>query len=246
MCVRACESENVFRWCAFFSALICLSLVVIVLAGLLSTCARVCTSSEVPELPSNITQGLCFDPPASPSPQPAPKHIVINVPVVRFQVGNTQMHTSLLSPQRFRFPHSLPHFQRQCAPPAHHLPVSVVWGACNGRGRLGSSPHLLCHQRSQSFTPLAAAPQPKAAAAFLYSTLERERRSHLHFCERLPGIFCSILLGFREVGDEWCMSSQQITRYVLMDSLFFPTHMISSFSCGQAGSLSSFRNCSCR
>lgn len=174
MCVRACESENVFRWCAFFSALICLSLVVIVLAGLLSMCARVCTSSEVPELPSNITQGLCFDPPASPSPQPAPKHIVINVPVVRFQVGNTQMHTSLLSPQRFRFPHSLPHFQRQCAPPAHHLPVSVVWGACNGRGRLGSSPHLLCHQSSQSFTPLAAAPQPKAAAAFLYSTLERE------------------------------------------------------------------------
>lgn len=50
---------------------------------------RTHTSSAVPELPSNLTHGLCFDPPASPSPQPAPKHILINVPVVRLWAGDT-------------------------------------------------------------------------------------------------------------------------------------------------------------
>lgn len=46
----------------FFPSLICLSLVVFVLPGLLTICARGCTSREVAELPSNITGGLCFGP----------------------------------------------------------------------------------------------------------------------------------------------------------------------------------------
>lgn len=42
---------------------------------------------EVPELPSNITWGLWFDPQASRSPQPPSKQIVINAPVVIFRVA---------------------------------------------------------------------------------------------------------------------------------------------------------------
>lgn len=158
-CARVCVSLKMSSGgVPFFPSLICLSLVVIVLPGLLNMCARVCTSSENPELPSNITHGLCFDPPASHSPQPAPEHIGINVPVVGFWVGDTQMHIFLLSVQCFKFTHSLPHFQSQCPPP--RTPAFAGECSARGLGRLGSSPHLLGHQKSQRFTPLAAASQP--------------------------------------------------------------------------------------
>lgn len=184
-----------------FSAVICLSLVVIVLPGLWNMCARACTSSEVPELPSNITHGLCFDPRASHSPQPAPKHIVINVPVVIFWVGDTQIHTSLLSLQCFHFTHSLPHFQSQCPPTICRCVRRE--GPVTAREGLALLPTCSAIRSLKALLPLLLPHSPRLLLLFFFQIL-RERRSHLHFCERLPGI-CSILLGFREVGDGWCM-----------------------------------------
>lgn len=69
---RACVLENVFRWRVLF------------LRCNLSVFRGHC---EVPELPSNVTCGLWFDPQASRSPQPPSKQIVINAPVVIFRVS---------------------------------------------------------------------------------------------------------------------------------------------------------------
>ena len=70
-------------WCVLFLWVISPSLMVIMLLDFSNKCVSVCTPecaherqmrsrlpSQVPELPSNITHGLCFDPLASHSPQP--------------------------------------------------------------------------------------------------------------------------------------------------------------------------------
>lgn len=74
MAGRACVLENVSRWRVPF------------LRCNLSVFCGHCAPCEVPELPSNITCGLWFDPQASCSPQPPSKQIVINAPVVIFRV----------------------------------------------------------------------------------------------------------------------------------------------------------------
>lgn len=72
---RACVCENVFRWRVLSSRCN------------LSVFRGHCAPCEVPELPSNITCGLWFDPKASRSPQPPSKQIVINEPVIFWVVG---------------------------------------------------------------------------------------------------------------------------------------------------------------
>lgn len=83
VCMNACEFDFSLLVVSPFFWVISPSLMVIMLLEFLNTCVSVCTSkcacdrqmrsklpSQVPELPSNITRGLCFDLLASHSPQP--------------------------------------------------------------------------------------------------------------------------------------------------------------------------------
>lgn len=116
--------------------------------------------SRVPELPSNITHGLCFDLLTSHSPQPPLKPracYTACVCVCRATGMNAQCP---LKPFVLQIYTVLPLFP---------LPISPLlvrrcmqFRAYNGRVRLGSFPCSLCHQKSQRYTSLAASLQPKA------------------------------------------------------------------------------------
>lgn len=170
---------------------------VIMLLDFLNICVSMCTSecacdrqmrsklpSQVPELPSNITHGLCFDPLASHSPKPSACCTVC------VRAGATGMHAQCpLKPFVLQIYTVLPLFPLPISPLLVRL--CMQHGAYNGRTRLGSFSCSLCHQKSQRYTPLAASSQPKAFFQSMRDSCSRPRS-----CESSLRIFCWILLGF--------------------------------------------------
>ncbi len=165
-------------WCVFFWV-ISPSLMVIMLLDFLCVCTSKCAydrqmrsrlPSQVPELPSNITHGLCFDPLASHSPQPPLKPRAYCTVCV---CGATGMHAQCpLKPFVLQIYTILPLFPLPISPLL--VRQCMQYGAYNGRTRLGSLPCSLCHQKSQRYTPLVASSQPKA-----FSKRERQLLSPL-------------------------------------------------------------------
>lgn len=110
--------------------------------------------SQVRELPSNITHGLCFDPLASHSPQPPLKPVHTEL-----YVGHRDAQCPL-KPFVLQIYTILPLFPLPISPLLIRQRVEC-W-AYNGRTRLGCVPSSLCHHKSQRYTPLAASSQLKA------------------------------------------------------------------------------------
>lgn len=183
VCMDACEFDfSLLVVYPFFGGAISSSLTVIMLLDFLHMCVSVCTSecaydrqmrswlpSQVPELPSNITHGLCFDPLASHSPQPPLKPSAYCSICV---CGATGMHAQCpLKPFVLQIYTILPLFPMPISPLL--VRQCMQCKAYNGRTSLGSFPCSLCHQKSQRYTPLAATSQPKA----FFSKCERQLRS---------------------------------------------------------------------
>lgn len=183
-------------------------------------CARDCLirstlSAQVPELPSDTTRGLCFDPLASRPPKPPIRHIVhymCQLVRARRTTGDAQCPLKLFFFFCSKFALASAFIPAENFSPAHS-PMYAVRGSSRRTTRLGSPPCTLCHLKSQRYILLFS----KAQGFFFLPIFI----FFFHFSSKAPEtVALAALLWIRRWESSAGFSSRGLEKFEMNDAWF--------------------------